>query len=68
MSVYLGDGGPFDTERGKHAVGEEHECCEGGHPATRLVYPYLDDDPGVYAVCDDDSHSPVDRPAEIEHL
>ncbi len=39
-----------------------HEgCCEWScdKPATRKIYPYLDDDPGIYAVCDDDAHLPM---------
>lgn len=47
-----------------------HECCAGGHAATRHIYPYPDEDPGTYMVCDDDGHyhGDIRGAAEIERL
>lgn len=46
------------------------ECCVGGHPATRMVYPFLDYDDGTLAVCDNDEHIPIpfDAISEIEPI
>lgn len=52
---------PFEIE------GRLLTCCQGDHPATRRVYPFLDIEDGVYDVCDDDAHLPI--PAlEIEEI